>query len=379
MAPSGGTETNKRRAQWAIGAGGEAMLRMLILAVGLVVAVAAPGRAADFTGKTITLLIPFPSGGGQDLWARFNAPLIAKHLPGKPNIIIKNSPGGGSVAGTNLYAQTAKPDGLMLLGVSASTQFPYLLGDARVKYDYKDWTVVLAGPTGGVAYLSTKYGVKGAADLAKLKDEMHFPSQGATSLDLVPLLGFRLLGLNVKHVFGVPGRTEARLGFERGEFTIDHQTTSGYLRSTINLVKNNLAVPLFSWGAIDAQGKLIRDPNFPDMPNIAEAYEMVHGKKPAGIEWEAFQSFLLSGFPGQKLIVLPKDTPADIVEAYRAAARAMFKDPDYLAKRDEIIGEYEQVTDGAAVKLYEVATRISPEAAAWTRDFLTKNYQQEFK
>jgi hypothetical protein len=356
------------------------MIRVVMLALAVVVSGLQPAAAADFAGKTITLLIPFPTGGGQDLWARFNAPLLAKHLPGKPTIIIKNSPGGGSIAGTNLYAQTAKPDGMMLLGVSASTQFPYLLGDARVKYDYKDWTIVLAGPTGGVAYMSTKFGVKSAADLPKLKDqELHFPSQGATSLDLVPLLGLRLLGLNVKHVFGVPGRTEARLGFERGEFTIDHQTTSGYLRSTVNLVKSGLAVPLFSWGAVDANGKLIRDPNFPDMPNIAEAYEMVHGKKPSGVEWEAFESFLISGFPAQKLIVLPKETPADIVEAYRAAARAMFKDPDYLAKRDEIIGEYEQVTDDAAVKLYQVGTRISPEAAEWTRDFLTKNYQQEFK
>ena len=67
------------------------------------------------------------------------------------------------------------------------------------------------------------------------------------------------------------------------------------------------AVPLFSWGILNAAGEIVRDPNFPDMPHIGEAYEIVHGKKPSGIEWEAFAAFLGSGFPAQKLLVLPKE------------------------------------------------------------------------
>ena len=91
--------------------------------------------AADFTNKTVTLVVPFPSGGGVDLWARFNAPLLGRHLPGAPTVVVKNSPGGGSTSGANLFTLTAKPDGLTLLASSASTQFPYLLGDPRVKYE----------------------------------------------------------------------------------------------------------------------------------------------------------------------------------------------------------------------------------------------------
>jgi tripartite-type tricarboxylate transporter receptor subunit TctC len=77
--------------------------------------------------------------------------------------------------------------------------------------------------------------------------------------------------------------------------------------------------------------------------------------------------------------VLPEGTPKDIVDAYRAAVRQMLKDPEYLAKRDEIIGEYEQVTDKAGEELYKSATSISPEAKAWVRDFLIKNYQVKFE
>jgi tripartite-type tricarboxylate transporter receptor subunit TctC len=78
-------------------------------------------------------------------------------------------------------------------------------------------------------------------------------------------------------------------------------------------------------------------------------------------------------------MVLPKGTSDDIVETYRAAVRDLLKDPDYLSKRDEVIGEYEQVTDAAAEKLYKDGTTISPQARAWTRAFREKNYQVQFK
>ena len=352
----------------------------LAACVALATALPAAAQNVDFSGKTITMLVPFPTGGGVDLWARFNQPLLARHLPGKPTVVVKNMPGGGSTAGANFFQVTAKNDGLTLLMSSASTQFPYLLGDPRVKYDYQDWRVVLAAPTGGAAYVSSKFGAKSIKDIDKLRGkELFFASPGPTALELVSLLGFRLVDLNVNHIFGVVGRAEGLLGFERGEFTIDSQTTTAYLRRSQGLVTEGRATPLFSWGVLDKNGQLARDPNFPDLPHIGEAYEIVHGKKPSGIEWDAFMAFLVSGFPAQKLMVLPKTTPDNIVEAYRQAVRDLLKDPDYLAKRDEVIGEYEQVTDAEAERLYKAGTTIAPEAKAWVRQFLEKTYQVQFK
>jgi tripartite-type tricarboxylate transporter receptor subunit TctC len=340
-----------------------------------------PALAAgvNFSGKTIEWVIPFSVGGGSDVWARFNAPFLSRYLPGRPTIVVKNVPGGGSITGANQFAATGKPDGLTIFGTSGSTQFPYLLGDPRVKYEYRDWNVVLAAPTGGVVYISSRFGIKSVNELDKLQgDKLVYGSQGATSLDLVPMLGFRLLGLEVQHVFGMKGRGDGRLAFERGEATIDYQTTSAYLRNSVPLVKEGKAVPLFSWGAVDETGKLVRDPTFPDLPHFEEAYEIVHGKKPSGIEWEACKAFLISGFPAQKLLVLPKDTPKQIVEAYRAAVRQMTNDPEYREKRDVAIGEYEQLTDRAGEELYKEGTTISPEARQWVRDFLAKNYSVKF-
>ncbi len=101
------------------------MKSMLSLIVaGLALVLPGPAQAVDFAGKRIEWIIPFPEAGGTDVWARFFVDPLSRELPGKPTIIIRNVPGGGSVTGANMFAQRAKPDGLMLLGTSASTQFP---------------------------------------------------------------------------------------------------------------------------------------------------------------------------------------------------------------------------------------------------------------
>ncbi len=336
-------------------------------------------HAANFAGQSVTVFIPYGIGGGTDLWGRFNAPFLTKFLPGNPANVVRNVPGGGSISGANVFAATAKPDGLTVLVTSGSTQFPYLLGVKQVKYDYRDFRFVMASPTGGVAYLSAKHGVSSVAELGKLKGKsLHYASQGPASLDLAPMLAFRLLGLDVQHVFGFPSRGEGRLGFERGEFDIDYQTTTAYLRSSLPLVKRGEAVPLFSFGALDDRGQLVRDPNFPELPHIGEAFETVNGRPPGGVEWEAFYSFLIAGFPAQKLLLLPKGTPDDILEAYRNVLRQMVRDADYIAHKDEMIGEYDQVTDAAGEALYRQAISITPAARQWVRDYLGKTYNVSF-
>ncbi|MEO9337479.1 tripartite tricarboxylate transporter substrate-binding protein [Mesorhizobium sp. SB112] len=329
----------------------------------------------DFSGKTIEFVIPFSEGGGSDVWGRFFAPYLARHLPGSPNVIVRNVPGGGSITGTNEFVARARPDGLSLLGTSGSTQFPFLLGDRRARYDYADLIPVIVSPTGGVAYLPARFDVKDASELGKLTDqELVYASQGATSLDLVPLLAFRLLGLNVRHVFGMTGRGDGRLAFERGEATIDYQTSSAYLTNVQPLVDAGSAVPMFSWGVIDAEGNVQRDPTFPDIPHFVEAYEMMHGEAPSGLEYDAYKAFFGSGFAAQKPAMLPKGTSPEIVAAYRQAFIDAVNDPDLQASKGEILGEYDQAVGDNVQGLYEVATTIAPEAREWVRELLTKEY-----
>lgn len=340
------------------------------------ICLAVPAAAeVSFAGKTIEWIIPFSAGGGSDTWGRFNAQLLGKYLPGNPVVVVVNEPGGGSTKGSNLFAARAKPDGLMILGTSASTQFPYLLGDPRVRYEYKDWKIAMAGPTGGVVYTTPSLGLKSVDDIGVLKDkDLVYASQGATSLDLVPLLGFQAMDFKVQHVFGFKGRGDGRLAFERGEVNIDFQTSSAFIKNVQPLVEAGQAVPLFSLGVLDEAGDVVRDPTFPDLPTYPEAYEKLTGQKPAGPAHDAYMAFFVAGFPAQKMVFLPKDTPDDIVAAYQKAFEDMKADPAYKENSEAVLGTYEQVTGNLAQALFEKATDLSPDLRKQVATMLAENY-----
>ncbi len=349
-----------------------------VLAGLLAAALPLAAQAADFRGKTIDFVIPFPVAGGSDVWARFYAPFMTRYLPGNPTVVVKNVPGGGSTRGANEFAARARPDGLTVLGTSGSTQFPYLLGDTRVKYEYKDWKPVLASPTGGVVFVSADLGVKSAADIGALKNtKLIYGSEGATSLSLVPMLAFRQLGLPVQYVFGMKARGGARLAFERGESNIDYQTSSAYLASVVPMVKSGRAVPLFSWGMLDDKGRLARDPTFPDLPHVGEVIAAGGGKQ-SGLEWDTLMAFITAGFGAQKIVVLPKGTSKDIVDTYSEAFRRMQADPAFVSSKAKVLGQYPQATGKAAETLYRVATQVSPASRYWVREHLSQNYGVKF-
>lgn len=333
--------------------------------------------AQDFTlaGRTVEFVIPFAESGGSARWAQFFAPLLSQHLPGNPTVVVRYRPGGGSTTGANWFAEQTTNDGTLIFGTSGSTQFPYLLGDPRVRYEYNDWIPVLASGTGGVAYL--------AGDLAHLWDGTAdnltnefflYGSQGATSLDLVPLLAFQLLGLDVEPVFGVEGRGDGRLMFERGEANLDYQTSSAYIRSVVPMIEQGLAVPLFAWGALDEDGNIVRDPTFPDIPSFMEVCDATAACEIEGTSWEAWQAFFIAGFPAQKLIYLPNGTPQPVVDAYVAAFREMFARPDFAALSEAELGVYPQLTGQGAWTAHRLATSISDEAKQFVLDWLRDAY-----
>lgn len=137
----------------------------------------------------------------------FLRPLLSEALPGNPTVVVKFMPGAGSTKGANWFQDQEYEDsnGTLIFGSSGSTQFPYLLGDPRVRYEYNDWNVVLASGTGGIAYLPPDLaGMMNGMDASGLRDTVFdYGSQGSTRLDLVPLLAWEMLGLDVEPVFGI--------------------------------------------------------------------------------------------------------------------------------------------------------------------------------
>src|SRR3546814_13131236 len=88
----------------------------------------------------------------------------------------------------------------------------------------------------------------------------------------------------------------------------DLQTTPAYLKHIVPLVEEGTMVPLFTFGALDANGEIGRDPTLPDLPSFPELSAYVHGKMPSGPAWEAWQALFLFGYATQQFLMLPNVT-----------------------------------------------------------------------
>jgi len=338
----------------------------------------AGGHGINLEGETVEWVIPFSETGGSAKWANFYAPLLSEALPGNPTVVVKFMPGAGSTKGANWFQEQSFEDsnGTVIFGTSGSTQFPYLLSDPRVRYEYNDWEVVLASGTGGVAYLPPDLaGMMDGLDATPLQGtDFIYGSQGATRLDLVPLLAWEMLGLNVEPVFGIKGRGDGRLMFERGEANIDYQTSSSFLSGVAPLVEAGTAVPMMSWGALDADGNVVRDPTFPDMPTFKEVCDATPGCETQGDQWEAWKAFFIAGFPAQKMVFLPQGASADAIATYEAAFEAIKARPDFAEISKGRLGVYPQMTGAEAAGALSSATNVPDSAKEFVVNWLAERY-----
>ena len=331
---------------------------------------ATAGEAVSFAGKRIEIIVPFSPGGGTDVYVRALAPHLEKHLPGKPTIIVRNIPGARGIPGANQFQSRAKPDGTDVIAGSASNVATYVLERSKVEYKLDQWEPVLLSPQGAVVYASTALGVTGPKDIAKLKGkQLVFGGQSPGSAELRAIMTFELLGLKPKYVWGM-NRGPVRLAFERGEMNINYDSTPGYLKGAIGLVKSGKAVPLYSLGVIDEGGALARDPNFRDLPNFAEAYELMHGKKPSGPGYDAWLSVMKMLVVLNKGLYLPAGTPKPVLDAWHTAVRNMLKDPEFDKTAGSVIEGYPQFVGEAARPIIKDATTFSPPVWEWTKNYL---------
>lgn len=344
-------------------------------------AFALPASAdVDMSGKTIEWTIPFSETGGSAKWANFFAPLLSEALPGNPTVVVKFMPGAGSTKGANWFQEQKGGDGTVMFGSSGSTQFPYLLGDPRVRYEYNDWNPVMASGTGGVAYLNAEAGAKFDGSANNLQDMTFiYGNQGATRLDIIPALAWKMLGMNVEHVLGIKGRGDGRKMFESGEATIDYQTSSGYLKGSAALVEAGKAVPMMTWGSIDADGNIVRDPTFPDMPTFKEVCEATDGCETSGDQWDAWKAFFIAGFPSQKIAFLPAGTDQEIIDTFSNAFAKIAARPDFAEISAKRLGKYPMYTGDAAKGALANAITVNDSARSFVQGWLKEDFGVELK
>jgi tripartite-type tricarboxylate transporter receptor subunit TctC len=115
--------------------------RRTILGSTLAAGVAGRAAASTWPDKPVSWIVPFPAGGGSDMFARPVAARVGDIL--RQSMVIENRAGAGGTVGT-LVAARAAPDGYtLLLGDTGLTYAPMVYPNAGFDFD-RDFAPIAA-------------------------------------------------------------------------------------------------------------------------------------------------------------------------------------------------------------------------------------------
>ena len=184
----------------------------------LIAAPAAAQTVADFyRGRQITLMVGSSPGGGYDAVARLVARHLGQHIPGNPNVIVEDTPGGGSITMTNRIYRVEPQDGTVLGLVQNPVLLAQLTRQPAVQFDVAklNWLGSVSSEVSLVVAWYTSP-VKTVQDL--FVRQMIVGGTGPTSpLEVSARLLNATIGTKFKIIGGYPGQADVLLAMERGE------------------------------------------------------------------------------------------------------------------------------------------------------------------
>jgi tripartite-type tricarboxylate transporter receptor subunit TctC len=286
----------------------------------------AGAEAVSFEGKTITINIGSSTGGGLDTYARLVARHLGKHVPGNPEVVPSNVPGaGGNIAASRIY-NIAPKDGTHI-GMTFPTVMidPLLAENARPDFDPNKFQYV-GSPHSEVLVCVVRRDkeVDGPKDLLEKELTIGSTAPGSTTSSY-PNVSNGILDTKLKIISGYKGSREVTFAVERNE--IDGICGVGW--STIKVqIPDILEDSSFArvFAQEDATGsEELNKAGVPLMIDVAASDE-----DRATMEW----FYLQNSFA--RPLILPPETPAEVVETLRAAFDATMKDPELLAEAEKM-------------------------------------------
>lgn len=354
-------------------------MKRLAVGAAAVLALTAPQAYAgdDFTleGQTVTWIVGFSEGGGTDRLTRLLQAKLGEHLPGNPNVIVLNKPGGGSVIASNDFHENAPNDGTMLIMASTSSLLPVILGSDVANYDPNEWVAVTGFARGATMYaISDELGLGHEdmmADYEALQDaSIRFGTETPLSAELLDFVSMEMLGVDARYVFGLSSK-DAEAAFQRGEMNVNTDNTRSYLKDYGEDAKVN---PVWSYGVIDENGVLQRDPDLPDVPTFPEFYETVKGEAPSGLPYDMQQSLMNAKVMLSKAVMLPPGTPDHIREVYVEAMKKVTADPEIIAALPREVGSMPLNFGDDTQRAMSTGTALDPEVRDWAAGFLQERF-----
>lgn len=288
----------------------------------------------SFAGKQVSMIIGSSVGGGTDATGRLIGEYLVKYLPGKPDIINRNMPGGGGIIGLNYFARQAKPDGLTITAASSSHPDPAHWRSKNSHYDPTKFRVVGGVGRGGNVLIIRKEVLARVTD--KSKPPVIMGDVDGTRVGMLMMLwGIEYLGWNAKWVIGYPGTADLMLALQRGEIDV---TATASAFQVVELLSTGKYVVLAQSGTV-TDGGLRPRPEFGDaplFPNLIRPKLKTERAKLAFEYWDAINTL-------DKWVALPEGTPDEIVNTYRAAFRKAAQDPEFLARGKKISEDFDPV------------------------------------
>jgi tripartite-type tricarboxylate transporter receptor subunit TctC len=298
----------------------------LALMTGVALCVSAPSVASadaveDFySGKTITVIVPFSPGGTSSRFGDLMGRHFAKHVPGQPDLVFEYMPGGGGLAALNyVYARAAR-DGTVLHMPDSSSPLNQLLQSDVAEYDAREfnWLGVVS-QVHTVLVIREDTGFKTLDDLKEM--EVFIGSSGAGSeTDMYPRLTNQLIGTKFNVLPGYTGGgSEIMPALESGEIDGSARSWTAWSQR-MDLFDDNIIEPVIVYG----RG---RSPGLENVPNLEELVETEDDKRVVRL--------LSSAGPLGYGLGTPPGVPEEIVTALRKAFSDMMQDEEFRADAEK--------------------------------------------
>ncbi|MBN9081635.1 MAG: hypothetical protein BGP04_11165 [Rhizobiales bacterium 62-17] len=271
-----------------------------------------------YRNKTIDFIVPTSPGGDYDLRSRLVARHYPRLMPGNPQVVVRNMPGGLGVAAANWMAKVAPRDGTVLHMIFQNMPTLQAIGAKEVQFDVRQFGWI--GNTTNTPNVINSWHTTG---ITKIEDvynkELVVGAPGAASSSYVyPAAMNALLGTKFRIVTGYPGGNDVNLAMEKGEVGGRGSNSWASWKSGhphwLAEKKINILVQIGLERA-------------PDLPNVPLIWELAKND-----EDRAVLKFISSDIGMSRSIVTTPGVPADRLAALRATFDTMMKDAEFLAE-----------------------------------------------
>lgn len=358
-----------------------------VLAAATAVLIASAGGAraqsdamADFyRGKTVVFLINFTPGGSTDFEGRVLARHLGAHIPGKPNVVVQNMGGAGGSIGTNWLGQVARPDGLTLGYLTASTG-KAALGESDLKVDMTAFEFLGNVPDVNVTYIraDTPPGIKTPADIMKAKGFWIGGLTPDSPKDLAERMQLDMLGLEYKYLSGYKGSPEARLAVQQNEIQFYNEGMASY-RAAIEpgIVKKGDVLPVW-YDPLDDGGKLYAAPAAEGIPArpFHEFLQSVKGAPRDDLLWQSYLRVNQLSTSFLRVIMMPPKTPPAFVAMMSKALRETYDDETYRADAMQTMHNVPEFRTGEAPKkAFRAVMAPRPGVQEFIADYIARGFR----